>query len=47
MDSTLNERRVTAKVPARDMNVWLQVLSETLNLEIVERGNEIIIAGRQ
>jgi transmembrane sensor len=47
MDSTLNERRVTAKVPARDMNVWLQVLSETLNLEIVERGNEIIITGRQ
>ncbi len=43
MDSTLATKKVTAKVPARDMNVWLKVLSETLDIKIEQKNNQIII----
>lgn len=46
-DSTLASKSVTAKVPARDLNVWLKVLSETLDIKIEEKNNQIIINPRK
>lgn len=47
MDSALTTKSVTAKVPASDINVWLKVLSETLDIEIEQRNNKIIINPRR
>lgn len=42
-DTTLNGRRVTAKVPARDADLLLKVLSQALELEIVKDDRKIVI----
>jgi transmembrane sensor len=41
-DSALNTKRVTAKVPAKDIDVLMKVLSEALEIEI-ERKEDLII----
>ena len=46
-DSTLATKRVTAKVPSRDIDVLLKVLSETLDIEIEQNANQIIINPRK
>jgi transmembrane sensor len=43
MDSTLSTERVTAKLPARDVNLLLKVLTEALDIDIEQKGNQIII----
>ncbi|MEO7990676.1 MAG: FecR domain-containing protein [Chryseolinea sp.] len=42
-DSTLNSKRVTAKIPAHDINVLLKVLSEALEIRIEQKDNQIIM----
>ncbi|MBA4053073.1 MAG: hypothetical protein C0490_00010 [Marivirga sp.] len=42
-DTTLNDRRVTAKVPARDVELLIKVLSQALEVEIERNGNQIIM----
>jgi transmembrane sensor len=42
-DQGLNEKRITAKVPRGDVNVLLSVLSETLNIQIVQDGNTLTL----
>ncbi len=43
LDSALSSERVTAKLPARDINVLLNVLKEALDVEIEQTNNQIII----
>ncbi|MBL0741112.1 FecR family protein [Chryseolinea lacunae] len=42
-DTTLLAKRVTAKVPANNLNVLLEVLSQTLKLNIEDQNNKIVI----
>jgi ferric-dicitrate binding protein FerR (iron transport regulator) len=42
-DSTLNNKRITAKVPRNEMQVLLQVLSATLEVAIEEKDDRLII----
>ena len=43
LDSALSSERVTAKLPARDINILLNVLREALDVEIEQKDNQIII----
>ena len=43
LDSALSSERVTAKLPARDINILLNVLKEALDVEIEQTNNQIII----
>jgi transmembrane sensor len=43
MDSALSTERVTAKLPARDINILLRVLTEALDINIEQKGDKIII----
>jgi transmembrane sensor len=43
LDSALSSESVTAKLPARDINILLNVLKETLDVEIEQKDNQIII----
>jgi ferric-dicitrate binding protein FerR (iron transport regulator) len=47
LDSTLATKSVTAKVPARDINVWVKVLSETLEIKIEQTDRQIIIGSKK
>ncbi|HKZ37551.1 MAG TPA: FecR domain-containing protein, partial [Chryseolinea sp.] len=47
LDSTLSNRRVTAKVPAGDINILLKVLAEALEIEIEQKNNQVIINPRR
>jgi len=42
-DSTLNSKRITARVRAQDLQLLLNVISETLELSIEQKENEIIM----
>lgn len=41
-DSVLNQKKITAKIPRKDVAVLLKVLSETLNIKIEQEGNQLI-----
>jgi transmembrane sensor len=41
-DKSLSEKRITAKIPGKNAEVLLSVLSETLGIQIERKGNEII-----
>lgn len=43
-DTTLGQKRFTAKVPRKDVDVLLEVLSETLEITVVKNANEIVIS---
>jgi transmembrane sensor len=43
LDSALSSERVTAKLPARDINILINVLKEALEVEIEQTNNQIII----
>jgi transmembrane sensor len=47
MDSSLSTERVTAKLPARDINILLKVLTEALDIDIEQKDNQIIIKSHQ
>ena len=41
-DSVLNQKKITAKIPRKDVTVLLKVLSETLDIKIEQEGNQLI-----
>ena len=43
-DSSLNDKRVTAKVSRKDVNVLLQVLAQALGTKIEQNKNQIFIS---
>lgn len=42
-DSALGSKRITAKIPSKDLDVLLKVLSEGLNIKIERKENQIIM----
>jgi ferric-dicitrate binding protein FerR (iron transport regulator) len=46
-DSTLSNQRVTAKVPAENIDILLTVLAEALEIEIEQKNNQVIIKPRR
>jgi ferric-dicitrate binding protein FerR (iron transport regulator) len=44
MDSSLNQKRITAKVSGRNVDVLFKVLSETLDIKINREGTRVVIS---
>jgi transmembrane sensor len=42
-DSTMNSKRITARVHAHDLPLLLKIISETLELSVEQKGNQIIM----
>jgi ferric-dicitrate binding protein FerR (iron transport regulator) len=42
-DYTLNNKRITARVHAGDLQLLLKVISETLELNVEQKENQVII----